>query len=139
MADLAGTWEIGGSSVQDYVSSSTQQYQSVSFFGKKYFIRKDGTFDSKFQGRASNTTIRESDSGTIILSGGFITVKSNTNPAMRYQYVAYMTQSNGAAILSLIYIGDNAALDNDALVANCSHPNGYVSCLNGEEWVRIPK
>ena len=138
MADLAGTWEIGGSSVQTYVSSSTQQYQSASFFGKKYVIRADGTFDSKFQGRASNTTIRETDSGTIILSGGFITMKSNTNPAMRYQYVAYMTQPNGAAVLSLIYIGDNPPLDNDALVANCSHPNGYVSCLNGEEWVRIP-
>ncbi len=138
MADLAGTWEIGGASVQTYVSSSTQQYQSASFFGKKYVIRANGTFDSKFQGRASNTTIRETDSGTIILSGGFITMKSNTNPAMRYQYVAYMTQPNGAAVLSLIYIGDNPPLDNDALIANCSHPNGYVSCLNGEEWVRIP-
>ena len=137
-ADLAGTWEIGGSSVQEYVSSSTQSYTSASFFGKKYFIRSDGTFDSKFQGRASNTTIRETDSGTVILDGGFITMKSKQNPAMRYQFVAFMAQPNGAAVLSLIYIGDNPPLDGNALWANCSHPNGYVSCLNGEEWVRIP-
>lgn len=138
MADLAGTWEIGGASVQEYVSSSTNSYSSVSFFGKKYFIRSDGTFTSKFQGRASNTTIRESDSGTIILDGGFITLRSRQNPAMKYQFVAFMDQSNGAAVLSLIYLGDNPLLDGDALRANCSHSNGYVSCLNGEEWVRIP-
>ena len=137
-ADLAGTWEIGGASVQEYVSSSTQSYTSASFFGKKYFIRSDGTFDSKFQGRASNTTIRESDSGTIILDGGFITLKSKQNPAMRYQFVAYMAQPNGAAVLSLIYLGESAPLDGDALRANCAHAHGYVSCLNGEEWVRIP-
>jgi hypothetical protein len=137
-ADLAGTWEIGGASVQTYVSSSSNTYTSASFFGKKYFIHSDGTFDSKFQGRASNTTIRETDSGTIILSGGFITMQSRQNPAMRYQFVAFMTQPNGAAVLSLIYIGENSPLDGNALRANCGHANGYVSCLNGEEWVRIP-
>ena len=136
--DLAGTWEIGGAAVTTYVSSGTGTYTDASFFGKKYFIRADGTYDSKFQGRASNTTIRESDSGTVVLSGGFITMKSRQNPAMRYQFVAFMSQSNGAAVLSLIYIGDNAPLDGEALRANCGHANGYVSCLNGEEWVRIP-
>lgn len=138
MADLAGTWEIGGASVTTYVSSGTNTHTDASFFGKKYFIHSDGTYDSKFQGRASNTTIRESDNGTIILSGGFITMKSRQNPAMRYQFVAFMNQSNGAAVLSLIYIGDTAPLDGEALRANCGHGNGYVSCLNGEEWVRIP-
>ena len=137
-ADLAGTWEIGGASVQTYVSSGTNSYTDTSFFGKKYFIRSDGTYDSKFQGRASNTTIRETDSGTIILSGGFIILKSKQNPAMRYQFVAFMEQPNGAAVISLIYLGENAPLDGDALRANCAHANGYVSCLNGEEWVRIP-
>ena len=136
--DLAGTWEIGGAAVTTYVSSGTGTYTDASFFGKKYFIRADGTYNSKFQGRASNTTIRESDSGTVVLSGGFITMKSRQNPAMRYQFVAFMSQSNGAAVLSLIYIGDNAPLDGEALRANCGHANGYVSCLNGEEWVRIP-
>jgi hypothetical protein len=65
-------------------------------------------------------------------------MKSRQNPAMRYQFVTFMDQANGAAILSLIYRGDNPLLDTDALVANCGHANGYVSCLNGEEWVRIP-
>ena len=138
MADLAGTWEIGGASVQTYVSSSSNTYTSASFFGKKYFIRSDGTFDSKFQGRASNTTIRETDSGTVILSGGFITLTSKQQPARRYQFVAFMAQPNGAAVLSLIYIGDGAPLDAEALRANCGHAHGYVTCLNGEEWVRIP-
>jgi len=139
MADLAGTWEIGGASVQEYVSSSTQSYSSVSFGRTKYTIRADGTYESNFQGRASNTTIRESDSGTIILSGGFITLKSKQpKPEMRYQFVAFMNQSNGAAVLSIIYLGDNPPLDGEALRANCHHSNGYVACLNGEEWVRIP-
>jgi hypothetical protein len=137
-ADLAGTWEIGGASVQTYVSSGTSSHTDASFYGKKYFIRSDGTFDSKFQGRASNTTIRESDSGTIILDGGFIILKSRQHPAMRYQFVAFMDQPNRAAVLSLIYVGESAPLDGNALKANCSHANGYVSCLNGEEWVRIP-
>jgi hypothetical protein len=137
-ADLAGTWEIGGASVTTYVSSGTNTHTDASFFGKKYFIHSNGTYDSKFQGRASNTTIRESDNGTIVLDGGFITMKSRQNPAMRYQFVAFMNQSNGAAVLSLIYIGDTAPLDGNALRANCGHANGYVSCLNGEEWVRIP-
>lgn len=136
--DLAGTWEIGGAAVTTYVSSGTGTYTDASFFGKKYFIRADGTYDSKFQGRASNTTIRESDSGTVVLSGGFILMKSRQNPAMRYQFVAFMSQPNGAAVLSLIYIGANAPLDGEALRANCGHAKGYVSCLNGEEWVRIP-
>ena len=136
--DLAGTWEIGGAAVTTYVSSGTGTYTDASFFGKKYFIRADGTYDSKFQGRASNTTIRESDSGTVVLSGGFIIMKSRQNPAMRYQFVAFMSQPNGAAVLSLIFIGANAPLDGEALRANCGHANGYVSCLNGEEWVRIP-
>jgi hypothetical protein len=137
-ADLAGTWEIGGESVQEYVSSSTQSYSSVSFFGKKYTIRADGSYSSSTQARASNTTIRESDSGNMILDGRFLIMKSSKNPAMRYQFVAFMSQPNGSAVLSLIYIGDGAPLDIAAQQANCSHPNGYVSCLNGEEWVRIP-
>jgi hypothetical protein len=137
-ADLAGTWEIGGASVTTYISSGTNTHTDASFYGKKYFIRADGTYDSKFQGRASNTTIRESDSGNIILDGGFITMKSRQNPAMRYQFVAFMNQANGAAVLSLIYLGESAPLDGNALRANCGHAHGYVTCLNGEEWVRIP-
>ncbi len=136
--NLAGTWEIGGASVTTYVSSGTNSHTDTSFYGQKYFIRADGTFDTKFQGRTSNTTIRESDSGIIILEGGFITLRSKQNPAMRYQFVAFMELPNGAAVLSLIYIGDGAPMDGDALRANCGHANGYVSCLNGEEWVRIP-
>jgi hypothetical protein len=138
MADLAGKWTIGGASIQEYVTSSTQSTTSVSFGRTDYTIRADGTYESKFQGRASNTTIRESESGTIILSGGFIIKKSSNNREMKYQFVAFMNQPNGASVLSLIYLGDNPPLDADALRANCSHSNGYVSCLNGEEWVRIP-
>jgi hypothetical protein len=139
-ADLAGKWQIGGANVTSYFNSSSGNYSSTdtTFSGEWYTIRPDGTFDSTFQGRTSNHTVRESDSGSVILSGGFITLKSHKKPAMRYQFVAFMAQPNGAAVLSLIYIGDNAPLDGNALVANCSHANGYVTCLNGEEWVRIP-
>jgi hypothetical protein len=139
LADLAGTWEIGGASVTTYFNSGNYSSTDTSFFRKKYTILADGTYESKFQGRTSNTTIRETDSGTIILSGGTITMKSNKNPAMKYQFVAFMSQSDGSAVLSLIYIGDNAQLNGTELKANCGHANGFVSCGNDEEWLRIPK
>jgi len=60
------------------------------------------------------------------------------NREMKYQFVAFMDQPNGAAVLSLIYIGESAPLNGEALRANCGHANGYFTCLNGEEWVRIP-
>src|SRR5260370_40163878 len=72
MADLAGKWENGGASIMEYVTSSTQSETSVSFNREDLVIRADGTYESKYQSRASNTTIRESDGGTIILSGGFL-------------------------------------------------------------------
>jgi hypothetical protein len=139
MADLAGTWEIGGASVTTYVSSGTNTHTDASFFGQKYFIHSDGTFESKFQGRTNNTTIRETDNGTVILDGGFIIMKSKQHPAMRYQLVAFMNQPNSdVALLSLIFLPESAPLDAVALRANCGHAHGYITCLNGEEWVRVP-
>lgn len=138
MADLAGKWEKGGASIMEYVNSSSSSSTSVSFGRTDYTIRADGTYESKFEGRASNTTIRESDSGTITLSGGFIIKKSTKKPAMRYQFVAFMALPNGAAVLSLIYLGDNPPLTSSELVGPCDHSDGYVSCTNGEEWVRVP-
>jgi hypothetical protein len=137
--DLAGTWEIGGASVTTYFSSGNYVSTDTSFFGEKYSIRSDGTFTSKFQGRTSNTTIRESDSGTIVLSGNFIIVKGRSKPAMRYQFVSYMSQPNGAAVLTLIYIGDNPPLSAESLAASCGHAHGYITCVSGEEWVRSPR
>ncbi len=138
LADLAGKWEIGGASVMEYVSSSTQSQTSVSFGRTDYVIRADGGYTGKFQGRASNTTIRESESGTIILSGGYIIKRDSKGREIKYQFVAFMEQSNHSAVLSLIYLGDNPPLNAESLRANCAHANGYVSCLNGEEWVRLP-
>jgi len=138
VADLAGTWEIGGASVMEYISSSTQSQTSSSFGRTKYIIRADGNYQASFQGRASNTTIRESESGTFILSGGSIIKRSSNNREMKYQFVAFMAQPNGAAILSLIFIGENAPFDAEGLRAQCGHAHGYITCLNSEEWVRIP-
>lgn len=138
LADLAGKWQIGGANVMSYFSGGNFSHTDTTFFGEWYTIRADGTFDSKFQGRTGNTTIREADSGTIILNGGTVTFKYKQKPAMRYQFVAYMSQPNGAAVLTLIYIGNNAPLDANALSASCGHANGWVSCVTGEEFVRIP-
>ena len=140
MADLAGKWQIGGANVTSYFNSSSGNYSSTdtTFFGEWYTIRTDGTFDSHFQGRTSNHTVRESDSGTIILEGGFITFKFKQKPAMRYQFVTYMDAPKGAAVLTLIYVGDNAPLSAETLRAGCAHPYGWVTCTTGEEFVRIP-
>ena len=128
----------GGASITTYFNSGNYSSTDTSFFGEKYTIRSDGTYTSKFQGRASNTTIRESDSGNILLSGGLIIVQGKKKPTMRYQFVSYMSQPNGAAVLTLIFIGENPPLDVEALRASCGHAHGYITCLNSEEWVRIP-
>jgi hypothetical protein len=140
MADLVGKWELGGASVTSYINSSSGNYSSTdtSFFGQWYTIRANGTYESQFQGRTSNQTVRESDSGTIILDGGFVIIKSTKNPALRNQFVAFMVQPDGAAILSLLYIGDGAPYNAAQLVGNCSHTQGYISCMGGAEWVRRP-
>jgi len=140
MADLAGKWELGGASVMSYFNSSSGNYSSTdtSFFGQWYTIRSDGKYESQFQGRSSNQTIRESDTGTIILDGGFIIIKSTKNPALRNQFVAFMVQPDGAAILSLLYIGDGSPYNADQLRGNCQHTQGYISCMGGAEWVRRP-
>ncbi|HEX3101054.1 MAG TPA: hypothetical protein VHQ01_04655 [Pyrinomonadaceae bacterium] len=140
MADLVGKWELGGASVTSYFNSSSGNYSSTdtSFYRDDYVIHPDGSYESKFQGRASNQTIRESDSGTIILDGGLIIIKSKKNPAKRNQFVAFMVQPDGAAILSLLYIGDGAQYNAAQLIGNCNHTQGYISCLGGSEWVRLP-
>ena len=139
-ADLSGKWEIGGASVTSYFNSSSGNYSSTdtSFFGEWYTIRADGSFDSNFQGRTSNHTVREADSGTILLDGGIIIFKFKQKPAKRYQFVAYMEHPNGAAVLTLLYIGDTAPRDAEGLRGNCNHTNGYISCIGGNEWVRLP-
>ena len=140
MADLVGKWELGGASVTSYFNSNSGNYSSTdtSFFGQWYTIRANGTYDSHFQGRSSNQTIRESDTGTITLDGGFIIIKSTKSPALKNQFVAFMVQPDGAAILSLLYIGDGAPYNADQLRGNCNHTQGYISCMGGAEWVRRP-
>jgi hypothetical protein len=138
MADLAGNWEKGGASIMEYVNSSSSTSTSVSFTRRDYTVRADGSYRSESQSRASNTTIRENDSGSIILSGGLIIVRSAKLPEMRYQFVSYMIQPNGAVVLSLVYLGDKPEWTGDELRGNCDHAQGYISCMGGEEWVRIP-
>jgi len=140
LGDLAGKWQIGGANVTSYFSSSSGNYSSTdtTFFGEWYTIRANGTFDSQFQGRTSNHTVRESDSGTIILDGGTVTFKFKQKAAMRYQFVAYMDAPKGAAVLTLIHIGDNVLLGAESLRASCGHAHGWITCVTGEEFVRIP-
>ena len=140
LADLAGKWEVGGASVTSYFSSSSGNYSSTdtTFFGEWYTIRPNGTFDSNLQGRTGNHTVRESDTGTIVLSGGTVTFKYAHKAAMRYQFVAYMDEPKGAAILTMIHIGDSVPFDAEGLRANCGHAHGYVTCLTGEEFMRRP-
>ena len=123
-----------------YFSSSTGTYSSTdtTFSGEWLTIHPNGTFESSFQGRTGNHTVRESDTGTVILSGGTVTLKYAHKATMRYQFVAYMDEPKGAAILTMIFIGDTALLDAEGLRANCGHAHGYITCLTGEEFMRKP-
>lgn len=140
MADLAGTWDQGAGSVQTYINSYTGDYAgtNTSFYGEQYVIRSDGTFEYKFAGRSSNHTVRESDSGTVILEGGYITVKFKSRSTKKFQFIAYMTQPNGAAILSLVEVHDTfQGYFGEQMMLECGHYAGYISCVGGEEWARL--
>lgn len=140
MADLVGTWDHGAGSVQTYIDSNTGDYSrtNTTFYGEQYSIRSDGTFTYKFVGRSSNITVRESDSGNVILSGGYITFKFKRRTTEKYQFIAFMTQPNGSAILSLVPVGENEqGYDAAGLSLECGHSSGYIHCVGGVEWARL--
>jgi len=142
MADLVGTWGQGAGSVQTYVDSYTGDYShtSTSFYGEQYVIKDDGTFEYRFVGRANNSTVRESARGTVVLENGYITIRFEPPRAsQRYQFIAFMTQPNGAAILSLVPVHDSfEGYFGERMTLECGHSRGYISCVNGEEWARLP-
>lgn len=140
MADLVGTWDNGAGSVQTYIDSNTGDYShtNTTFYGEQYSIRSDGTFQYKFVGRSNNSTVRESDIGNVILSGGYITFKFKGRTTQKYQFIAFMTQPNGAAILSLVSVHDTfQGYDAAAMSLECGHSQGYISCVGGEQWARL--
>jgi hypothetical protein len=140
MADLVGSWDNGASSVQTYIDSYTGDYShtNTTFYGEQYSISSDGTFQYKFVGRSNNNTTRESDGGTVILSGGFVTIKFKGRTTQKYQFIAFMTQPNGAAILSLVPVHDTfQGYDAAGMRLECGHSQGYIHCVGGEEWARL--
>jgi len=140
MNDLVGRWDHGAGSVQTYVDSNTGNYAgtTTSFYGEQYVIRSNGSFDYKFVGRANNNTVRETDRGTIILSGGYVTVQFEGRTTKKYQFIAFNIQPIGAAILSLVEVHDSfQGYDAAGLTQECGHGDGFVRCVGGEEWARL--
>jgi len=141
MDDLVGKWDHGAGSVQTYVDSSTGNYAgtTTTFYGEQFVVRSNGTFEYKFVGRANNTTVRETDRGTIILSGGYVTFKFAGRTTKKYQFIAFNIQPTGAAILSLVEVHDTfQGYDAAGLAEECGHGDGFIRCVGGEEWARIP-
>ena len=142
MADLVGKWDQGAGSVQRYIDSYTGDYAgtTVAFYGEQYIIKSDGTFEFLFVGRSSNHTVRETDIGTVVLSGAYIMVKfKGTRGTKKYQFIAFMTGPNGAAVLTLVEVSDKwQGYDAAGIQLECGHPKGYPSCVGGEEWARKP-
>jgi len=140
MGDLVGRWDHGAGSVQTYVDSSTGNYAgtATSFYGEQVVVRSNGTFEYKFVGRANNTTVRETDRGTISLSGGYVTFKFEGRTTKKYQFIAFNTQPSGAAILSLVEVHDTfQGYDAAGLALECGHGDGFIRCVGGEEWARL--
>ena len=142
--DLAGNWSEGGANVISYVNPSSGNYggTDTTFFSDYYAIKADGTFESRFQGRTANHTVRETSTGTITLSGGYIYLKytgGENRGTYKYQFVAYMVLPNGGAVLTLIHVGENdAGYSPDALIQVCGHAHAYITCGPGIEWIRKP-
>jgi len=140
MSDLVGRWDHGAGSVQTYVDSSTGNYAgtATSFYGEQFVVRGNGSFDYKFVGRANNNTVRETDRGTIILSGGYLTFRFEGRLTKKYQLIAFNIQPTGAAILSLVEVHDSfQGYDAAGLVQECGHGDGFIRCVGGEEWARL--
>lgn len=142
MADLVGTWDHTSGSVQTYIDSYTGDYSHTNtiFYGQQYLIKRDGSFTYKFTGR-SDWTVRESDKGSISISGGYITLKfdgKTTNKYQKYQIIAFMTQPSGTAIISLVEVHDDfQGYFGERAILECGHSEGYIHCVGGEEWVRL--
>ena len=138
--DLAGKWDHGAGSVQTYVDSNTGNYAgtATSFYGEQFVITSNGTFEYKFVGRPNNNTVRETDRGTVILSGRYVTFKFAGRAAKKYQFIAFNTQPSGAAILSLVEVHDTfQGYDAAGLAQECGHGDGFIRCVGGEEWARL--
>ncbi|HEV7699533.1 MAG TPA: hypothetical protein VGO43_04840 [Pyrinomonadaceae bacterium] len=144
LADLAGTWDLGGASVVSYVNSSNGTYAGTdtTFTIEAYTINPDGTFEQRFAGRSGNHTTREVSTGKITLSGGNIVVQftgGERRAPYKYQFISYMVLPNGGAVLSLIHIADNdPGYTPSALVQICGHAHGYITCSGGDEWTLRP-
>jgi len=141
MDDLVGRWDHGAGSVQRYVESNTGNYAgtTTSFYGEQVVIKPNGSFEYRFVGRANNTTVRETDRGTIILSGGYVTFKFEGRTTKKYQFIALNIESSGAAVLSLVEVHDSfQGYDAAGLALECGHGDGFIHCVGGEEWARIP-
>jgi len=82
--------------------------------------------------------VRELDSGNVILSGNYITIKFKGRLAQQYQLIAFMNQPGGAAILSLVGVHDNfQGFDAAGMSLECGHNDGFIRCVGGEEWARL--
>lgn len=140
MADLVGKWNHGAGSVQTYIDSYTGDYAgtNTTFYGEQYVIKSDGTFDFLFVGRSGNRTVRETDSGSVILSGGYITFKFKGRMTQKYQFIAFNAQPGGATILSLGGVHDNfQGYDAEGMSLECGHGDGFIRCVGGEQWARL--
>src|SRR6185436_5518257 len=140
LSDLAGTWDHGAGSVQTYIDSSTGDYArtATSFYGEQFVIKSDGTCAYKFVGRANNRTVRELDTGNVILSGSYITFKFKERLTQKYQLIGFMNQPGGAAVLSLVGVHDDfQGYDAAGMSLECGHSEGFIHCVGGEEWARL--
>jgi hypothetical protein len=133
LADLAGHWSMGAGGVQTLVDSSTGDYAgtNTTFYGRQFDIRADGSFTYRFDGRSGNRTVRETDTGRVSIDGGLVVVRYEHGATERYRFIAYMVLPKGAAILTLLPVGENPPPeDPQGLRMICGHLNGYISCSN---------
>ncbi len=141
MEDLTGTWGNASALVQDYVDSTTGNYSGTdtTLQGEQYFIKPDSSFSHKSIVMTSNGKVRETNSGTVILSNDLIIFKFNDgSTTMKYQLIGYMTLPNGRVFLSLIPLGENEnGKDAEQLRQNCGHSKGIIRCVGGEVWERV--
>ena len=122
----------------EYIVSSSQSTTNTTNTRSDFTIAANGAYRSTSQSRASNQTIREAETGTFSISAGLIIKRSSSGREMKYQLVAFMIQPNGAALITLVYIGDGPQRSVEDLRAACGHAHGYITCVDDDEWVRLP-
>jgi hypothetical protein len=103
LADLTGDWKEGMASSQSYYDRYNGAYvgSSTTAYGAGYHIAGNGSFTYQMSGLLNNQPVKDQDSGTVELGGGYLVLKGRQRTS-RYRFLNVQTAIDGSTVLMLI-------------------------------------